>query len=140
MLSKRDIYQFANQKKLCVISTISSGGKPESALVGFAITEDLELVFDTVAKSRKYKNIQDYPNVSVVIGWENEITLQYEGEARVLRESIRDDKYREIYYTVFHEGRHRTETWTDLAHIIIKPRWIRYCNFNKPQIIEEIFF
>src|ERR1700740_655142 len=95
------IYQFISQNKLAVVSTIGKDGKPESALVGIAVSTNLELIFDTVETSRKYHNILANKHVSVVVGWDNETTLQYEGEAEVLSNDSAADNYRQIYYTTW---------------------------------------
>lgn len=49
--------------------------------VGIAVTADLDLVFDTVSSSRKYGNLKSCRKIASAIGWSDEITLQYEGEA-----------------------------------------------------------
>jgi hypothetical protein len=52
-MTKVDIYQFIAKQKLAVLGTLSSGGSPQSALVGIAVTPELEIIFDTVKSSRK---------------------------------------------------------------------------------------
>ncbi len=87
------IYQLITQQKLAVISTINNHDNPESALVGIAVSINLEIIFDTVTTSRKYQNILRNPNVALVVGWEDEITVQYEGHAMVLGNDGDADKY-----------------------------------------------
>lgn len=137
---KELVYQFINQSKLAVVSSVNGSGKPESALVGIAVSTGLEIVFDTVKSSRKYHNILENPHVSVVIGWDNETTIQYEGEASLLGKDNDADNCRQIYYTAWPDGRERAETWPGLVHIKVTPRWIRYSNFNEPVIVEELRF
>ncbi|MCL5970037.1 MAG: pyridoxamine 5'-phosphate oxidase family protein [Patescibacteria group bacterium] len=60
--------EFIKKNNLCVISTVGKDCKPQSAAMEFGETENLELIFDTYKDSRKYKNIQENKNVSVVIG------------------------------------------------------------------------
>jgi general stress protein 26 len=134
------IYNFINNHKLGVVSSINADGKSESALVGIAVSEQLEIIFDTVISSRKYKNITANPFVSLVIGWDNERTVQYEGEAELLSDDASSEHYREIYYTIWPDGRARAATWPGLVHIKVAPKWIRYSNFNEPVSIEEIRF
>lgn len=134
------IYQFITQQKLAVVSTINSHCKPESALVGIAVSINLEIIFDTVTASRKYQNILHNPNVSVVVGWDDEITVQYEGYATVLGKDSDADNMREIYYRAYPDGRERADTWPGLVHIKISPKWIRYNNFNEPTAIKEFTF
>ena len=138
-MTKDFLYQYIRQHTLAVVSTISGEKKPESALLGIAITEELEIIFDTVKTSRKYKNLVENPAAAIVIGWDNETTLQYEGTATALNDTG-DEKYKEAYFAVFPDGRQRAETWPGLVHFKVSPKWIRYNNFNEPQIIEELHF
>jgi general stress protein 26 len=132
------LYQFIEQHKLAVVSTVSSAGRPEAAVIGIGVTRELEIVFDTVISTRKYKNILHDPHVALAIGWDGEITVQYEGEATVLLDDAEGDRYREVYYKTYPDGRNRAATWAGLVHIKVTPKWIRYSNFNEPVIIEEI--
>jgi hypothetical protein len=138
-LTREFAYQFISRHQLAVLSSIAPGNKPQSALVGIAVSKDLKIIFDTVDRSRKYANLISNPLVSLVIGWEDETTLQYEGEAELLDE-LDGEKFREIYYACFPDGRQRAETWPGLVHFVVRPRWMRYSNFNLPQVIEEITF
>ncbi len=56
-MTKADIYQFMSRQKLGVLGTLTSGGNPQSALVGIAVTPELEIIFDTVKNSRKFRNL-----------------------------------------------------------------------------------
>ncbi|MDB4923403.1 pyridoxamine 5'-phosphate oxidase family protein [Mucilaginibacter sp.] len=134
------VCQFLKQHLLGVISTANKDNTPEAALVGIAVSEDLEIIFDTVKTSRKYHNILQNPQVALVIGWENEITVQYEGKATVLGDDEESESLKEIYFKAYPDGRERVETMPGLVHIKVTPRWLRYSNFNHPQIIEEIAF
>jgi general stress protein 26 len=136
-MTKEFLYNFIKQYSLAVISTLSKEHKPEAALVGFAISKDLEIVFDTVKISRKYQNLLQNPLVAVVIGWDNETTVQYEGVATELS-GEEADYYKEIYFEVYSDGRERAETWPHIVHFKITPTWIRYSNFNEPVVIEEM--
>jgi hypothetical protein len=41
-MDKAKIYNFLKQHKLGIISSVSAAGKPQSAVVGIAVTETLE--------------------------------------------------------------------------------------------------
>lgn len=137
---KQLIYKFIKQHLLGVISTVNKDNTPEAALVGIAVSEDLEIIFDTVTTSRKYHNILQNPQVAFVIGWDNETTVQYEGRATVLGDDTEAERLREIYFKAYPDGPDRIKTMPGLVHIKVTPRWLRYSNFNSPQIIEEIVF
>jgi len=138
-MTRAFVYDFIKRHRLAVISTVSSKIAPEAALIGIAVSLDLEIIFDTVKTSRKYKNLLGNPNVALVIGWENESTVQYEG---IATELTGDDaaRYKEIYFGVYPDGRERAETWPDIVHFKITPTWIRYSNFNIPVVIDEMEF
>ena len=140
MITKELIYQFIAGQKLGVVSTVNSNRKPESAVVGIAVSESLDIIFDTVKASRKYENILDNADIALVIGWDNEITVQYEGTAEVLGDGDEAQQLREIYYEIYPDGRERAATWPGLVHIKVTPNWIRYSDFNEPMVIEELSF
>ena len=136
-MTREFIYGFIKQHDLAVLSTLSGENCPEAALIGIAVSEDLEIVFDTVKTSRKYKNLLQNPLIALVIGWDNETTVQYEGKAEELN-SEDDGHLKELYFAEFKDSRERAETWPDIVHFKITPKWIRYSNFNVPVLIEEM--
>src|SRR3569623_1459424 len=110
MITKGFIYQVIAGQKLGVLSAVNPGNKPESAVVGIAVSENLEIVFDTVKASRKYLNILHNHEVALVV-WYGEVTVQYDGIAAVLGDDSDADRLREIYYKVYPDGRERAATW-----------------------------
>lgn len=132
------LYEYIRKHHLAAIATCAADGHPTSALVGIAVTERLEIIFDTVISSRKHLNLQNDPHVALVIGWDDETTIQYEGTATLLGDN--DAAYKEIYYTAFPDGRQSAVTWSGLVHYKVSPCWIRYSNFNEPVQIEEMTF
>jgi hypothetical protein len=136
-MSRDLILHFLKRHRLAVISTLSRENKSQSALVGIAVSDRFELVFDTVKTSRKYLNMAENPFVSVVIGWDEETTVQYEGIASELQGG-EAAIYKEIYFSVFSEGRLREQTSPNIVHFKVTPKWLRYSNFNQPVDIEEI--
>ena len=140
MVTRELIYQFIARQKLGVVSTVNPDNTPEAAVVGIAVSEKLEIIFDTLKASRKYKNILRNSNVALVIGWDEEITVQYEGIAAVLENDGQAGRLKEIYFQAYPDGRERAATWPGLMHIKVIPKWIRYSNFNEPILIDELTF
>jgi hypothetical protein len=119
---------------LAVVSSIAADGTPQSAVVAIAVTPNLEIVFDTVNTSRKYRNLVDRPECSIVI-WKGEVTVQYEGIAE-----IAGADFQKIYFNRFPEGRDRL-TWPGITYFVVRPKWIRHSNFNaRPPEISEFSF
>ena len=130
-----EVFDIVRQKRLAVVSTVDDSGAPEAALVGFALTERNEIVFDTLGSSRKAVNIARRPAAALVIGWENDVTVQIEGDAR--RPQGDDLAYAKgAYFREWPDGRAR-ENWPDIAYIAVKPRWMRYANYAGAPVIEE---
>jgi len=66
---------------LAAVSTINPENSPEAALVGIVVSPDLETIFDTFITSREYHNLVQNLKVAIVIDWDDETTVQYEGLA-----------------------------------------------------------
>lgn len=130
------LYNFISKRRYAVLSTVTAKGKPECALVGFAVAPDLRLIFDTVSTSRKFKNLSQNGSIAFVIGWDNEQTVQYEGRV-VVPEGEELESMLELYFKVFPEGKERKMNWKDITYFVVMPEWIRYSEFTVPPIIEE---
>ena len=121
-----------------MLATIADSGQPQSALVGIAVTRDLEIVFDTVKSTRKYPNLMARPRCSFVIGWDAEQTVQFEGHATELKGSELE-KYKKIYFRSWPDGTNR-EAWPGIVYFVVRPNWIRYSDFaqDPPEIQEFV--
>src|SRR5947209_474142 len=96
----------------------------------------LEIVFDTLATTRKYANLAARPRCSIVIGWTGEQTVQIDGEAKIPT-GVELERYRALYFEVWPDGRERL-SWPGIAHIVVTPRWIRFSDFDqRPPRVEE---
>jgi Pyridoxamine 5'-phosphate oxidase len=138
-MNATDLYHFLKKEKLGVVSSISPEGPPQSALVGIAVTEKLEIVFDTLDSTRKFRNLKQHPRCSFTIGWAGEITVQYEGKAW-LPTGSELERYRQIYFASWPDGPSRLN-WPGLVHFVVTPTWVRYSDFNQdPPLIEELHF
>jgi hypothetical protein len=140
-MTESDVYSFIAKHKLGVLGTIGPDDKPQSALMGIAITPQLEVIFDTVKSSRKYPNLIARPACSFVIGgWgTGEQTVQYEGEAVELKPPELE-RYQETYFKVWADGPARM-TWPGIVYFVVRPKWIRYSDFDQsPPLVSEFTF
>jgi general stress protein 26 len=133
------VYAFVATEKFAVVSSSGPGGSPQSALVGIAVTPSLEIVFDTLNSTRKYRNLIATPACCLVIGCSGEVTVQYEGLAEEPAAAERD-RWKEIYFRTWPDGRDRQQ-WPGITWFAVRPQWIRYSNFNAqpPEIVEFSF-
>ncbi len=126
-MTLEEVFDLVRRKRFLVVSTVSEFGAPEAALVGFALTQANEVVFDTLATSRKAVNLARNPATALVIGWDAGISLQMEG---VARRPVGADltSAKEAYFREWPDGRAR-ENWPEIAYIVVQPKWIRYSNY-----------
>jgi general stress protein 26 len=138
-MNKKELFHFIDKCDLAVLASVSSSSGPQATLMGIAVTAELEVVFDTLKTSRKYQNLTLNPRVAFVIGWENETTVQYEGQAEELH-GPELQLYKEVYFRKWPDGRER-ENWPNICYFRVRPTWIRYSDFNKNtyRIIETPF-
>jgi len=127
-MNLEETYRFMDGERLAVLSTARTSGRPEAALMGFAVTPELEIIFDTVRSSRKYPILKENPQVAWVVGCTTEITVQYEGVATEL-EGEELAKYKAIYFRAFPDGPAR-ESWPGITYFVVRPKWVRYCDYN----------
>jgi general stress protein 26 len=138
-VTRKELYGFMSQQKLAVVGSISADGSPQSALVGVAVTDALEIIFDTLRSSRKYANLTRDPRASIVLGWLGEVTVQLEGTA-FLPEGVELARYKKVYFGAWRDGPDR-EKWPGIAYFVIRPNWLRYSDFDqRPPLIEEFRF
>lgn len=138
-MDRADLQKFMAGFRYGVVSSVAADGTPQSALVGIAVTPDLEVLFDTVKSSRKYPNLKARPQCSFVIGWGGEQTVQFEGEA-VEPEGDELTRCMKHYFAVSPDGPLRL-SWPGLVYFCVKPRWIRFSDFDQsPPLIVEMKF
>jgi PPOX class probable F420-dependent enzyme len=136
-MTRAEILAFLRSERLGVVSTLGADGGPQAAVVGLAVTDELELVFDAIETTRKVCNLRRDPRIAVAIGWEREITVQLEGVADEPMGAERE-RVRAAYFASFPDGRARLG-WAGLTHVRIRPRWARYSNFAvAPPLIAEL--
>ncbi len=138
-MDKAALHQFCAASRYATLASVSASGDPQSALVGIAVTPDLEIVFDTLKSSRKYQNLTKHPACSLVMGWTGQQTVQYEGIAtQPLGGELK--QYLEIYFAVWPDGPERLN-WPGITHFVVRPRWVRYSDYDQsPPLIEETAF
>jgi hypothetical protein len=81
-MTATDVLAFLRTQRLAVQASRGAGESVQAALVGIAVTDALEIVFDTLASTRKARNLRLSPRAALVIGgWMSgdERTVQYEG-------------------------------------------------------------
>jgi hypothetical protein len=139
-LSDSELLTYMRSHKLAVVGSLGADNTPQAALVGIAVTSDLQVVFDTVSTSRKHGNLLRDTRASVTFSGPGEQTLQMEGNATpVSMTDATDAVYLSAYYAAWPDGRDRAK-WPKIAYWRIVPRWMRYSDYARGPLIEEFRF
>jgi hypothetical protein len=127
-VTRDHVLRFLQAQRLGIVASISPAGDPQSAVVGIAVTDRLEIVFDTLSSTRKCENLRRLPKVCVVTGWDQEVTVQYEGLAD--EPSGKElERVQACYFGVYPDGVER-QRWDGITYFRIRPTWVRYSDFN----------
>jgi pyridoxine/pyridoxamine 5'-phosphate oxidase len=78
-MTRSELLRFLRAQPWAVEASVNGECKPEAAVIGVAVNEKLELVFDTLSASRKAANLRGNPRIALVIGWDDGQTAQIEG-------------------------------------------------------------
>ncbi len=139
-MTRAELLAFMRRHRVAVQASVLGSGAPQAAIVGVAIGDDFELVFDTLQTSRKARSLRRDPRIAVVLGgWGpgEEQTVQYEGLADEPA-GAEQERVRELYFSVYPDGRARL-AWPGLIHIRARPTWLRYSDFGRtPATILEL--
>jgi uncharacterized protein YhbP (UPF0306 family) len=133
------LLKFLRQYRVAVQASVSPAAGPQAAVVGIAISDRFEIVFDTLDTTRKAQNLRRNSKVAFVIGGldaGDERTVQFEGEADEPT-GTELEQLKAVYYSAYPDGPGRVN-WPGLIYVRVRPTWIRYSdyNVNPPQIIE----
>ena len=136
-MTRTELVAFIRRHRWGVVSTVAASGAPQAAVVGVAVTDDLALVFDTLDSTRKAQNLRRDPRAAIVVGWDEEQTVQCEGVADEPAGAELAGCQR-AYFARFPDGPTRL-VWPGITYFRVRPRWIRFSDFRGPQpSIEEV--
>jgi hypothetical protein len=138
-MNRSDLLSFMREHRLGIQASVSPTGEVQAAVVGIAVSERFEVIFDTIETSRKVHNLRRNPSIALVIGGillGDERTVQYEGTADE-PDGPELGRLKELYFASLPDGPER-ESWPGITYVRARPTWIRYSDFNArpPEIFE----
>jgi general stress protein 26 len=133
-MQRNELIRFLRRYKLAVQASVAADGTPQAAVVGIAVSDRLEIIFDTLESTRKYRNLRADPHIALVIGWDDEITVQIEGVVDFPTGSELE-RIRQCYFSAYPDGRDRL-VWPGITHARVRPTWARYSDFTKQETVE----
>lgn len=135
-LSVRELLSFLRAHRIAVEATVSEESAPLAAVVGYGVSDRLEIVFDTLSSTRKLQNLKKNERIALVIGWDEARTVQIDGVAD-LPTGAELERIHAVYFEAYPDGRERL-AWPGLVHVRVVPRWARLSDFttDPPRIVE----
>jgi hypothetical protein len=131
-MTPKALLGFMRSCRYAVQASVNREGAPQAAVVGIAVSEGFDLVFDTMRTSRKAANLRLDPRIALVLGGQapgDERTLQIEGLAS-LPEGPELDQARRLYLAKFPDGAER-QVWAGSVFVRVRPQWFRFSDFNR---------
>jgi hypothetical protein len=127
-MTRSELAAFLRGHRYCVQASVSPSSAPQAAVVGFAVSDDLEIVFDTLDRTRKSLNLRRDPRVALVVGCgPGEQTAQIEGLADE-PVGAELDRIKAVYFQAWPDGVDR-QRWKGITYVRVRPRWARYTDF-----------
>jgi pyridoxine/pyridoxamine 5'-phosphate oxidase len=128
LVTRAELLAFLRRHRLCVQASVAASGGPQAALVGFAVSDALEIVFDTTGATRKMQNLRRDARVAIVVGWDEEQTVQMEG---VADEPVGAelDALKKVYFRAHPYGVSR-QSVPDIAYVRVRVTWARFSDFR----------
>lgn len=127
-MDRAELVAFLRRHRIGVQASVSAAGAPQAAVVGIAVSDDLEIVFDTLASTRKIANLRRDGRVALVVGWDGAQTAQIEGIAD--EPSGRElERLQRVYLAVYPDGAAR-QHWEGITYVRVRPTWVRYSDFR----------
>ncbi len=135
-MDRSDLISFLRAQMWAVEASVSVHGTPQAAVIGIAVTDDLEIVFDTFDDARKAQNLRRNRNVALVVGWDEGRTVQLEGLAD--EPSGEDlDRVKATYFARFPDGEARAAAG-NVAYFRVRPSWVRVSDFRATEPVVTV--
>ena len=138
-MNRRELLGFMRARRYAVVATTSPTGYPHAAVVGVAITDTFEIIFDTLDSTRKMADLRANGRAAFTFGSledKTATTLQLEGEGVEPLDAERE-RVVAAYLRTFPDGRER-QKWPGITYVCVAPHWLRFSDFSGavPHIVE----
>lgn len=127
-MTRDALLEFLRAQPWAVQASVTEEGRPQAAVIGVAVTDELELVFDTFGTTRKAANLRANARIALVMGWDHGQTAQIEGVADEPG-GAELERLKQVYLRRFPDGRERAGL-PDITYFRVSPKWIRYTDFR----------
>jgi general stress protein 26 len=138
-MRREQLLEFMRGHRYAVEASVSPNGGAQAAVVGIVVTEDFEIFFDTLAETRKARNLRRNSAIALVIGGtvtDDQRSVQYEGIVDE-PQGAELERLQALYFSRFPDGIER-QSWPGLIYLRARPTWLRYSDFSldPPEFVE----
>ena len=127
-MKRAELLTFIRRHRYAVQASTAADGAPQAAVIGIAVSDALEIVFDTLGTTRKAQNLAQDARIALVVGWDEEQTVQLEGLADE-PSGAELARLKAIYFAQFPDGPGR-EQWPHITYFRVRVAWARYSDFR----------
>jgi uncharacterized protein YhbP (UPF0306 family) len=136
VVTKDDLRDFLRGQTYAVVASTADDGSAQAAVVGIAVSDACEIIFDTLGETRKARNMRRDARVAITL-WDRERTVQLEGVADEPSGQEREAVL-SVYFARFPDGKSRL-SWAGLTHFRVRPTWVRFSDFSAdPPLVELV--
>jgi hypothetical protein len=135
-MTRDELLTFLRRHRIAVQASVTPEAEPQAAVVGIAVSDAFELVFDTVESTRKSQNLRANPHIALVVGWD-EMTAQVEGIAD-FPSGAELERIKDCYFGTYPDGRDRL-AWPGITHVRVRPTWVRFTDYTKDPTLIAVF-
>ena len=137
-MTTKKVLNFIKKHNLAVVAT-SSNNKPQAAVVEYGELNNLTIIIDTLTTSRKYENLKNNNQVSIVIGWDDDKTVQIDAVAHELKGTELVEA--KAAYFLKNSRAKKWQSRPNIAYFAFEPKWLRYSDVGThPWTIKEFIF
>jgi Pyridoxamine 5'-phosphate oxidase len=139
-VTRAALLAFMRGERHAAVASVAADGAPQAAVVGVVFSDDFEVFFDTLDRTRKAVNLRARGRAAFVIGGFEATaarTVQLEGVADEPRGTDLEH-LKQLYFERFDDGPTR-QAWPGLIYVRVRPTWLRYTDFRQsPPFVLEL--
>lgn len=132
---KKEIIDFINSQRICVLALEMMDGSPHASTVHFALDDKSEtFFFETYRPYRKCEALfgRETSRASIVVGFDEKVmkTLQLDGEVKLVKEEEREF-FDKVYFEKFPNKLEKSRD-PKFVFFSFKPKWWRFTDWTGP--------
>jgi Pyridoxamine 5'-phosphate oxidase len=139
-VTRAALLAFLRAERHAAVASVAADGAPQAAVVGVVVSDDFEVFFDTLERTRKAVNLRARGRSALVLGGFEptaQRTVQLEGVADEPR-GTELERLKALYFERFLDGPTR-QAWPGLIYVRVRPTWLRYTDFREdPPLVVEL--